>query len=319
MFLTSRKHYNHSKFTNSIHDYELLSGIGGVDDVSFLVLAKHIPTGEFVGLKYTDLSLSPDFEFITELTEAVRNTSFCRHPTILPYYTTFIDKEMEKMWTVTMPMRAGTCRKVMNDYFPDGFSEPVVATILKEVLRAVIYMHENHMIHNDIRADNILLDFNGDVRVTGLRQMVSLAQHGAYVASVFSRVGDNIEWAAPEVMAQNNNYDEKADIYSFGITALELAFNRTPFDGWPALKVLLSKLEYDCPGIDTDKIMSPAYYKLIRACLKKDASERPSAQDLMDHPFFKHARNARYLEVHVMKDSGLMYKHGTISKTRVTP
>ena len=120
---------------------------------------------------------------------------------------------------------AGTCRKVMNDYFPDGFSEPVVATILKEVLRAIIYMHENHMIHkcvrvsddflqrrncrnssdcifSDIRADNILMDFTGEIRVTGLRQMVSLAQHGTYVASVFSRVGDNIEWAAPELMAQ---------------------------------------------------------------------------------------------------------------------
>ncbi|KAJ3033421.1 hypothetical protein HK097_004853, partial [Rhizophlyctis rosea] len=267
--------------------------------------------------------------------EAVRNTSFCKHPAILPYFTTFIDKEMEKMWTVTMPMRAGTCRKIMNDYFPDGFAEPVVATILVQVLRAIIYMHENHMIHkyvwsralfvkfllgttskpkmdnifSDVRADNILMDFTGEIRVTGLRQMVSLAQHGAYVASVFSRVGDNIEWAAPELMAQNNNYDERADIYSFGITALELAFNRTPFDGWPALKVLLSKLEYDCPGIDTDKAMSPSFYKLVKSCLRKDASERPSAQELMDHPFLKNARNARYLELHVVKESGLLHKH----------
>jgi serine/threonine protein kinase len=59
---------------------------------------------------------------------------------------------------------------------------------------------------------------------------------------VFSLVGDNIEWSAPEVMAQNSNYDEKVDIYSFGITAMELAFNKTPFDEWPPLKVSLENL-----------------------------------------------------------------------------
>ena len=63
-----------------------------------------------------------------------------------------------------------------------------------------------------------------------------MSQHGTYLKSVFSLVGDNIEWCAPEIMAQNSNYNEKADIYSFGITALELAFNKTPFDGWCPLK-----------------------------------------------------------------------------------
>ncbi|KAJ3282658.1 hypothetical protein HK104_010783 [Borealophlyctis nickersoniae] len=139
--------------------------------------------------------------------------------------------------------------------------------------------------------------------------MVSLSRNGEYIQSVFSRVGDNIEWSAPEVMAQNNNYDEKADIYSFGITALELCFNRTPFDGWPALKVLLSKLEYDCPAIETSKTVSTTFYRMVRSCIYKDANERPSAQDLMDHPFFKNARNSHYLETHVIRKSGLLAKH----------
>lgn len=58
--------------------------------------------------------------------------------------------------------------------------------------------------HSDIRADNILLDVHGEIRITGLRQMLSLSEGGEHMESVFSLVGDNIEWAAPEVLAQVN-------------------------------------------------------------------------------------------------------------------
>ncbi|KAI9331341.1 kinase-like domain-containing protein [Obelidium mucronatum] len=175
----------------------------------------------------------------------------------------------------------------MRDYFPNGFEDPVVATILREVLQAIAYMHENHMIHNDVRADNILLDTNGDVKVTGLRQMVSLMRDGGYIKDVFSILSDNIEWAAPEIMAQHSNFDEKVDIYSFGITAMELAFGRTPFDDWSPLKILLSKLDYDCPGIKTTKTMPKSFHK--------DGEGLPSAKELLLHPFFNYATSTNVL------------------------
>ncbi|RKO89393.1 kinase-like domain-containing protein [Blyttiomyces helicus] len=334
----SRREQAPSRFTSNINDYELLTDIGGIDDISFLYLAKHGPTSEYVAMKYTDLTLSPDYEFIDEIIRTVRNTNLCKHPNILPYWTTFV--ENERLWTVTMPMRAGSCRKIMKTSFPEGFTETIVATILKEVLRAIVYLHENHMIHNDIRADNILLDTNGEVRLTGLRQMSSLSQNGEYIESVFSRVGDNIEWAAPEVMAQ-------VDIYSFGITALELAYNRTPFDDWPPLKassrflplhflalsliptfmalsmgyppylshntflvalpreqVLLSKLDFDCPSPAGQKLMSHQFFKMVKSCISKDPSARLSAHEILEHPFLKNAKNAHYLESHVIKKQG---------------
>ncbi|KAJ3216103.1 hypothetical protein HDU67_009904 [Dinochytrium kinnereticum] len=189
----------------------------------------------------------------------------------------------------------------MKNYFEEGFAESVVATILKETLRAIIYLHDNHMIHNDIRADNILIDGEGEVKLSGLRQLISLTQNGEYIKSVFSLVGDNIEWAAPEVMAQNSNFNEKVDIYSFGITAIELAFNKTPFDKWPSMKILLSKLEYECPAIPGAKPMSPAFFHFVEQCIQKDPTKRPSARELADDPFFKFAKNPTHLKSSVIK------------------
>ncbi|KAJ1540272.1 hypothetical protein HK096_011087, partial [Nowakowskiella sp. JEL0078] len=241
---------------------------GGVDDMSFLYLARFRKTNELVTLRYTDLTLSPDYELVDELIKNERNSILCHHPNILPHFISFV--EHERLWSVTPPMQAGTCRDILKTCFTNGFVENVISTILKEVLKAIIYLHEGRMIHNDIRAGNILLNSRGEVRITGLRQLVFLAQNGEYQKTIFSVVGDNIEWAAPEVIAQNANYDEKADIYSIGITALELAFNQTPFDGWPPLKVLLSKLEYDCPAVNPTKDMSKNFYKMVSACLLKD-------------------------------------------------
>ncbi|KAJ8325610.1 hypothetical protein O5D80_005814 [Batrachochytrium dendrobatidis] len=287
------------RFTNNIKDYDLISDIGGVDDISFLYLAKFIPSGEVVALKYTDLTISPDYEFVDELIRSVHNTKMCRHPNVLPYFHTFV--ENERLWSVTYPIKAGTCRGILKDHFNTGFSESVVAAILKEVLKAIQYMHQNKMIHNDIRANNILIDHHGKVRITGLRQMVHLSRNGEYVQSVFSLVGDNIEWAAPEVITQKANFDEQADVYSLGITALELAYNKTPFDDWPPLKVLLCKLEYDCPAVASEKVLSKNFYRFVQACLVKDPNGRPTVQNLLEFPFIKQAKGIGYIESHVVR------------------
>lgn len=128
-----------------------------------------------------------------------------------------------------------------------------------------------------------------------------MEKDGIVNKSVFSLVGDSIEWAAPEVIAQNSNYNEKADIYSIGITALELAFNKTPFDGFPPMQVLLSKLDYDCPAIMSDKNMSADFYKFVLACLHKNPKKRPRAVDLMEFGLLKLAKTHHYLETHIVK------------------
>jgi serine/threonine protein kinase len=292
--------------TNSIQDYQILKKISGVEDISFLYLAKHIPTGKVICLKFTDLHLSTDYELIDEVINNVKNSKMLKHHNIMPAFVIFVNES--HLWTATIAVY-GTMRSIMSENFPYGFSEPTVATILKEAIKGIAYIHENHMIHNDIKADNILLDLHGEVRVCGFRQMANLQQGGHYINSTFSLVGDNIEWAAPEVMTQNSNYTQSADIYSLGITALELAFNQTPFDGWPPLKILLCKTEYGCPNIRNTKQFSKNFYKFVQACVQKDAKlryqvlSRPTIHECLEHPFFKQAKNGHFLEQVIMKQS----------------
>ena len=194
-----------------------------------------------------------------------------------------------------MPM-VSTMRLVMNEHFPEGFPEVLVATILKEVIKGICYIHDNHMIHNDIKADNILVDSNGDVRISGFRQLRVLQQGGTVKKSICSLVGDNIEWAAPEIVSQNARYTQSADIYSLGITAMELAYNKTPFDDWPPLKVLLCKRQYDCPAVSSSKSMSRNFYKFVSACVQKNPEARPNIHYCLDHPFLKQAKGNSYVE-----------------------
>ena len=147
-----------------------------------------------------------------------------------------------------------------------------------------------------------MIDSQGDVRLTGFRQLLNILVEGKYKGTAFSLVGDNIEWAAPEVMAQDSNYDEKTDVYSFGITALELAFCETPFNGWAPLKILLSKLNYDCPAIKTNgKVMSGMFCNMVLSCLHRDPTKRPSVFELIEHPFFSNAKNRHFIEMNLIK------------------
>ncbi|KAK7325322.1 hypothetical protein VNO77_29484 [Canavalia gladiata] len=216
------------------------------------------------------------------------------HPNILKSHCSFVNEH--NLWVVMPFMAGGSCLHIMKIAHPDGFEENIIATILKEVLKGLEYLHHHGHIHRDIKAGNLLIDAHAGLKLGDFGVSACLYDSGDRQRTRNSFVGTPC-WMAPEVMEQLHGYDFKADIWSFGITALELAHGHAPFSKYPPMKVLLMTLQHAPPCLDSkkDKKFSKSFKQMIGCCLVKDPSKRPSAKKLLKHSFFKQARSNDYI------------------------
>ncbi|KAI3793943.1 hypothetical protein L1987_36566 [Smallanthus sonchifolius] len=280
------------KFPVNAKDYKLYEEIGeGVSASVYRALC--VPLNEVVAIKVLDLEKCKND--LDGIRREVQTMSLINHPNLLQSYCSFTSGQ--KFWVVMPYMSGGSCLHIMKSCFPDGFEEPVIATFLHEVLKALVYLHAHGHIHRDVKAGNILVDFNGSIKLADFGVSACMFDAGDRQRSRNTFVGTPC-WMAPEVMQQLHGYDFKADIWSFGITALELAHGHAPFSKYPPMKVLLMTLQNAPPGLDyeRDKKFSKSFKDMVAACLVKDPKKRPSSEKLMKHPFFKHAKTADYLE-----------------------
>ncbi|KAK1407123.1 hypothetical protein QVD17_38734 [Tagetes erecta] len=216
------------------------------------------------------------------------------HPNVLKSHCSFVSDH--NLWVVMPFMAGGSCLHMLKAFHPEGFEEIVIATILREVLKALEYLHHHGHIHRDVKAGNILISDQGAIKLGDLGVSACLFDSGDRQRARNTFVGTPC-WMAPEVMEQLHGYDFKADVWSFGITALELAHGHAPFSKYPPLKVLLMTLQNAPPGLDyeRDKKFSKSFKQMIASCLVKDPLKRPSAAKLLKHYFFKQARTNDYI------------------------
>ncbi|KAK7271670.1 hypothetical protein RJT34_27758 [Clitoria ternatea] len=285
------EHVVEKRFPLRAEDYRLYEEVGeGVSASVYRALC--IPLNEVVAIKVLDLEkCNNDLDGIRR---EVQTMSLIDHPNVLRAHCSFTTGH--NLWVVMPYMAGGSCLHIMKSSYPEGFEEPVIATLLREVLKALVYLHAHGHIHRDVKAGNILLDSNGAVKLADFGVSACMFDTGDRQRSRNTFVGTPC-WMAPEVMQQLHGYDFKADIWSFGITALELAHGHAPFSKYPPMKVLLMTLQNAPPGLDyeRDKRFSKSFKELVATCLVKDPKKRPSSEKLLKHHFFKHARPSDYL------------------------
>ncbi|XP_020587966.1 serine/threonine-protein kinase BLUS1 [Phalaenopsis equestris] len=272
-------------------DYELYELIGqGASAVVRRALC--IPLNEIVAIKILDFERQGSD--LSNISREAQTMILIDHPNVLNAHCSFV--KVHTLWVVMPYMAGGSCLHIMKSAFPNGFEELIIATILKEALKGLDYLHHHGHIHRDVKAGNILVDAKGGVKLGDFGVSACLFDSGDRQRSRNTFVGTPC-WMAPEVMEQLHGYDFKADIWSFGITALELAHGHAPFSKYPPMKVLLMTLQNAPPGLDyeRDKKFSRNFKHMIASCLVKDPSKRPTAHKLLKHTFFKQARSNDYI------------------------
>ncbi|XP_010655128.1 serine/threonine-protein kinase BLUS1 isoform X2 [Vitis vinifera] len=271
--------------------YTLYEEIG--QGVSASVLrALCVPLNEIVAIKILDFER--DNCDLNNISREAQTMNLVDHPNVLKSHCSFVSEH--NLWVVMPYMAGGSCLNILKAAYPDGLEEVVIATILREVLKGLEYLHHHGHIHRDVKAGNILIDARGAIKLGDFGVSACLFDSGDRQRSRNTFVGTPC-WMAPEVMEQLHGYDFKADIWSFGITALELAHGHAPFSKYPPMKVLLMTLQNAPPGLDyeRDRKFSKSFKQMIASCLVKDPSKRPSAKKLLKHPFFKQARSSDYI------------------------
>ena len=252
-------------------------------------------TQEKVAIKIIELEHFQD-KNLEEIRKEIQIMKLSSHPNIIHYHVCFISET--KLWMVMPLMDCGSIGNILRFMFREGLQDEVLlASILQEVLQALAYFHEQGQIHRDIKAGNILMDGHGNIYLADFGVSSSLR-----VGKTAKTLTGSPCWMAPEVIETGNGtgYNFKADIWSFGITAIELAKGVPPLIEHTAMKIIILIKESDPPHLGRDDPFDSSFKDLVNSCLQKDPEKRPTAEMLLKKRFFHRAKGSEYIREHLV-------------------
>jgi len=245
--------------------------------------AMHRSTSSIIAIK--KVGIDNDLEDIMKEIEFMKG---CKSDYIVRYYGSYF-KDNE-LWIVMEYCGAGSVCDMMK-ICDKTLSEEQIAVLAKDVLQGLAYLHSLRKIHRDIKAGNILLNNKGRSKLAdfGVSGQLSdtMAKRQTVIGTPF--------WMAPEVI-QEVGYDAKADIWSFGITCIEMAESKPPYSNIHPMRAIFMIPSRPPPRLTEPEKWSADFNDFVAKSLTKNPEQRPSAKELLEHPFVKKAKDHRLLQ-----------------------
>ncbi|XP_017761248.1 PREDICTED: myosin-IIIb-like isoform X2 [Eufriesea mexicana] len=253
-------------------------------------------TGNKVAIKILE-NVADNIEEIEEEYLVLRDLS--HHPNIPLFHGLFLKRakpaqEEDQLWFVMELCTGGSVTDLVQGLKRKGrrLSDDQIGYILRETVEALIYLHSNHCMHRDVKGHNILLTDDAHVKLVDFgvssHLVATLARKNTSVGTPY--------WMAPEVIAceqqLDSSYDSRCDVWSVGITAIELAEGDPPLSELHPMRALFQIPRNPPPSLKNPDIHSPELMDFITECLVKDLEHRPFASELKEHPLLMNVESS---------------------------
>ncbi|CAB3231368.1 unnamed protein product [Arctia plantaginis] len=213
---------------------------------------------------------------------------FSKHPNLVDFYGVFCEKSegVKKIWFVLELCECGSVIEIVRKLKAADrkMSEEHIAYILKYTIKALVYLHENKVIHRNIRCSNILITKDGEVKLSDFGLSCKLKD----TLDKGTTIIGSPSWMAPEVVTcGDGGYDNRIDVWALGITTIELGDGIAPFQEMHPTRALFQIVRNPPPGFSKPAMWSNDLNDFIAECLEKNPEHRPYMVELEEHPFIQ--------------------------------
>ncbi|XP_061628126.1 STE20-like kinase b [Phyllopteryx taeniolatus] len=284
-----KKQYEHVR--RDENPEEIWTIIGELGDGAFgkVFKAQNKQTGILAAAKVIDTKTEEELEdYMVE----IDILASCEHQNIVKLLDAFYFED--KLWILIEFCAGGAVDAVMLE-LERPLTEPQIKVVCRQTLQALVYLHDIKIIHRDLKAGNILLTLDGDVKLADFgvsaRNTKTLQRRDSFIGTPY--------WMAPEVVmcetSKDRPYDYKADIWSLGVTLIELAQIEPPNHEMNPMRVLLKIAKSDPPTLMQPSRWSPEFNDFLKRCLDKNVDNRWSAAQLLQHSFVSSVTDSKPL------------------------